>query len=112
MLKIKRRKFWIVIVASLLIGLVFLCIKVYHAGIVVGQAFNKSFNEDLPTTYSLSSEDSSLIEPRYLSKLKVIGIYNSKTRNPIALCNFDSNYELIIYKIQLTSSTPLKMLLS
>ena len=66
------------------------------------QGFSKNqmaFEEDLPSTYKLSSEDSNLISYNYRHKLKVIEVFGSKVRNPISMISIDENYRLIIYKI-------------
>lgn len=58
-----------------------------------------AFEEDLPSTYKLSTEDSNLISYNYRQKLKVIEVFGSKVRNPISMISFDENYRLMIYKI-------------
>jgi hypothetical protein len=93
-----------------LIGMVFLIIlvsKIYHGFLQNQQAFD----EDLPPTYKLSSEDSNLISNNYRQKLKVIEVFRSKVRNSISLVSVGENYRLIIYKIDSTKTASLKDIL-
>lgn len=67
-------------------------------------------NEQLPASYSLSSEDSSLIAINYRRQIKVNQVYKSKLRNPVSLVYFGKEYQLIIYKIDLFKDISLKNL--
>jgi hypothetical protein len=82
----------------------------FFAGIVgyliyiVINSFNrlsKSSIEDLPSSYTISSEDSSLIARQYWPELHADEIYNSKVRTPVSFLSFGNNYEIIIYRIDL-----------
>lgn len=92
----KRWKF-LLIIGSLAV-LVYILIKTISTII----ATHRAFDEDLPATYILSSEDSSLIREKFRNKISTNVIHRSKVREPISMLFFDQNYHLIIYKINLT----------
>ena len=72
---------------------------------------NGSFDEDLPSTYILSSQDSNLIAEKYRSNIKVLEVRNSKVRNSISLVSFGNDYSIFIYKLNLKSNIKLSQLL-
>jgi hypothetical protein len=63
----------------------------------------KSLEERLPSSYSLSKEDSSLFKRSSWNKLKVIETYRTKLSNPISLLSFDKYYHIITAKVKLDS---------
>ena len=92
----KKRRKGLIIICGLSLFL-YLFIKIITAIITT----NKSFQEDLPSTYLLPSDDSSLIKGLYQKKIAVNIIHNSKVRGPISMLFFDQDYHIIIYKISL-----------
>jgi hypothetical protein len=54
---------------------------------------------DLPPLHLISPEDSSLIKSSYLGKLSAGQIYRSKIRQSISFINYDSSYNIIVFKI-------------
>lgn len=90
-----------------LIFIIWLIIK-----IVNGFSENdKALNERLPSAYSIAKEDSNLIAKEYIEKMKLIEVYRSNVRNPIALISFDTAYRLIMYKINLSKDASLKSII-
>ena len=71
----------------------------------------KSLSEDLPNTKFLNEEYLTIIKEKYRSKALVNIVRNSKVRNPIAAIEFDKNYLLFIYKIDILKDTSLNSLL-
>jgi len=61
----------------------------------------------IPSTYSLIHDDSVVISPKYLDKIRVREITHSKNRNPVSLLKFDTTYDLVIYRIDLKKQAPL-----
>src|SRR5436190_5479635 len=104
-MKDKRKKIFLICILSL-IGLSlfsYLAFKVNHGF----KQLQKDFAEDLPSTYVLSSEDSSIIANRYRSKMEVVEVNNNKVRGPVSTIRFDSTYSIILYKIALTDNISL-----
>lgn len=56
-------------------------------------------NQDLPITYVLPITYESLIDTDYFKNIKVLNVFNSKIRNPVAICRYDEKYSLVIYQI-------------
>jgi hypothetical protein len=56
--------------------------------------FNRSGELALPSTHSMSSEDSNLIAKQYIWKCHTHEIYNTKGREPVSLILFDKKYYL------------------
>ena len=78
----KRWKF-LLIIGSLAV-LVYILIKTISTII----ATHRAFDEDLPATYILSSEDSSLIREKFRNKISTNVIHRSKVREPISMLFF------------------------
>jgi len=68
----------------------------------------ESFENDLPITYSIPSEDSTLISKEYLNRLKVGEIVNFKQREPISVLLLDSNYYLVVASANLKRHASIK----
>jgi hypothetical protein len=104
MQKSKATKYRIIIVSIAVLGVfIFLGLKIYH-GFLNTQG---ALTEVLPSTYSLTSEDSNLIGEKYRDKLEVNEVYQSKIRNPVSLISFDKRYNLLIHKIHLSGNDSL-----
>jgi hypothetical protein len=100
----------IVVVLGLCAGAVI----IIFASIKIGNGFkqlDESFSNDLPPTFSLPSEDSSIVSKKCLSELEVDHVYRHKFINPISVILFEKRYLLVIYKINLLSERSLKDLL-
>ncbi|HWJ26365.1 MAG TPA: hypothetical protein VNS32_07460, partial [Flavisolibacter sp.] len=90
-----------------------LFIIIYLALFVI-QGINQSreiFNNNLPETYNLTQEDSSIFLSAYRSKLKPIITYNSKLRNSITQISYEDEYKIYKYKIDLEEDIPLSKIL-
>ena len=72
----------------------------------------KAFEEDLPPVYSLTTEDSSLIAPKYRGQIKVDKVLKSKVRNPISLISYNGKYNLILYKVGQGINMPLEKIIA
>jgi hypothetical protein len=71
----------------------------------------KDLDRDLPSTYTITSEDSNLIAKKYIKDLKANIIVRNKVRGPVSLIYFDKEYHLIIYKLALIKGGGLEDLL-
>jgi hypothetical protein len=67
---------------------------------------------DMPLSYTMPSEDSSIIRPQYLKKLKIDHIVNFKGREPISVYKYDDKYHLVITRIALARENTLNELLN
>src|SRR5215475_14532331 len=100
-----RKAFTISTMALIAAGLIiFLAIKVKNGF----SDMQESFNNDLPATYTIPEEDSTIIAKTYWSKLNAESIINFRQRFPISILTFDKIYYLIINKIQLNKDISLK----
>lgn len=94
-----------------IIGLIFIVWLIIRLAIGIKQNRN-AFEEDLPLTYSMSLDDSSLFAGNIRSKIKVVEIRNSKVRPSISILLYDKKYHLVTYKIPTASTVnPLPKLL-
>ncbi len=64
---------------------------------------HKSFDNEMPSLHLITKEDSGLIADKYRSKLTPDIIYQRTHRKPISFIVYDSNYNLIIYRIDSTN---------
>jgi hypothetical protein len=87
--------------------LIFLTLKIIHSF----KEIQKDLDQDLPSTYVITAEDSNLIAKKYLKDLKANRIVRSKVRGPVSLIYFDEAYHLIIYKLDLIKEASLGDLL-
>jgi hypothetical protein len=77
---------------------------VIYLGFKIAEGFSentKALGEDLPATYSLLPEYASLIPKKYLDKITITKVLQSKVRDPISLLSFDSSYSIVICRINL-----------
>jgi len=100
----KKKKWKILLIICVGAFFLILVVKIIIAILIT----NRSFKEDLPSTYQLPAEDSLLIRDLYRDKINVNVIHNSKVREPISMLFFDQNYHIIIHKIKLARDIPLQ----
>jgi hypothetical protein len=94
-----------------IIGLIFIVWLIIRLTIGIKQNKN-AFEEDLPLTYSMSLDDSSLFAGNVRNKFEVVEIRNSKVRPPISILLYDKKYHLVTYKIPTANTIyPLSKLL-
>jgi hypothetical protein len=102
-----KRKIKLIVIGLSLGFLIFLAFKIVDGFVEIQNDMAK----DLPPTYEIPSEDSSIISKKYLGKLKANEIIRRQGREPVSLIYFDRKYHLIIYKFTLDKSIPLGDLL-
>jgi hypothetical protein len=88
----------IVKVCGLILGISLILFLVIRIGQALHIAITQS-DVDLESTYMLTTEDSALINPNYLSRIKILENRNSSTSPHIAQLIVDNKYPLIIYRI-------------
>ncbi|HWB28383.1 MAG TPA: hypothetical protein VG738_23085 [Chitinophagaceae bacterium] len=95
-------------------GVAFLGLMVYYFSsfFIDTLKVNKALQLHVPSTYVLTHDDSNLISEEYLKNIKVIEICQSRYRNPISLLKFNTKYNLVIYKINLSVELPLSAIVS
>lgn len=69
-------------------------------------------DNDLPLTQVITREDSALISPKYIGRLRSHQNVNSKVMDPVSFLYVDDTYHLVIFKINLETDQPLKEILS
>lgn len=104
LIKIKKVIAGAIILVIIILG-IRKCTKHFDKGLI------NSLSEDLPNTQSLTEEYLTLIKTKYRSKSLVNVVRRSKIRNSVAGIEFDKNYQLFIYKIDLIKDTSLKKVL-
>ena len=79
----------------------------------VGVKHVKSASDnDLPLTQVITHEDSALISPKYIGRVRSHQNVNSKVMDPVSFLYVDDTYHLVIFKINLETDQPLKEILS
>ena len=104
LIKIKK----VIVGAIILVVIIFgidICTKHFDKNLV------NSLSEDLPNTQSLTEEYLTLIKTKYRSISLVNVVRRSKIRNSVAAIEFDKNYQLFIFKIDLAKDTSLNKVL-
>ena len=104
LIKIKKVIAGAIILVIIILG-IRKCTKHFDKGLI------NSLSEDLPNTQSLTEEYFTLIKTKYRSKSLVNVVRRSISRNSVAAIEFDENYQLFIYKIDLIKDTSLKKVL-
>jgi len=69
-------------------------------------------DNDLPLTQVITREDSTLINPKYIGRVRSHQNVNSKVMDPVSFLYVDDTYHLVIFKINLETDQPLKEILS
>jgi hypothetical protein len=102
-----RRIVFLVSVVSLITIFV---VEVTKTGIMIKDVRAASDN-DLPLTQVLTREDSALISPRYISRVRSHQNVNSKVMDPVSFFYVDDTYHLIQFRIHLKTDQPLTEIL-
>lgn len=69
-------------------------------------------DNDLPLTQVITREDSALISPKYISRVRSHQNVNSKIMDPVSFLYVDDTYHLVIFKINMETDRPLNEILS
>jgi hypothetical protein len=72
---------------------------------------NAATDNDLPLTQIITLEDSGLISPKNIGRVRSHQNVNSKVMDPVAFLYVDDTYHLVIFKINLRDQQPLKDIL-
>lgn len=75
------------------------------------KSVNEATMNDLPLTQTITSENSSLISKKYISRVRSHENINSKIRSPVSFLYVDNRYHLVIYKIDSVANMTLPALL-
>ena len=68
-------------------------------------------DNDLPLTQVMTREDSALISPKYIGRVRSHQNVNSKVMDPVSFLYVDDTYHLIIFRIHLGTDQPLTEIL-
>jgi hypothetical protein len=68
-------------------------------------------DNDLPLTQVMTHEDSALISPKYIGRVKSHQNVNSKVMDPVSFLYVDDTYHLIIFRIHMETDRPLSKVL-
>lgn len=102
-----RRIVFLVSVVSLIVIFV---VEMRKTGTMVKDVKAASDNR-LPLTQGISSEDSALISPKDVGRVRSYQNVNSKVRDPVSFLFVDNSYHLIIFKIHMETDRPLPEIL-
>lgn len=69
-------------------------------------------DNELPVTHVITREDSALISPKYIGRVRSYQNVNSKVMDPVSFLNVDDTIHLVIFKIRVETDRPLTELLS
>jgi hypothetical protein len=76
------------------------------------QGMNAVSEQKLPSTQVMTREDSTLISPKYIGRVKCLENVNSKVMHPVSFFYVDDAYHLVIFRINMETDQPLKEILS
>ena len=68
-------------------------------------------DNDLPFTQVMTREDSALISPKYIGRVRSHQNVNSKVMDPVSFLYVDDTYHLIIFRIHVETDQPLMEIL-
>ncbi|HEY4062747.1 MAG TPA: hypothetical protein VGM30_12650 [Puia sp.] len=69
-------------------------------------------DNELPLTQVITHEDSALISPKYIGRVRSHQNVNSKVMDPVSFLYVDDTYHLVIFKINMETDQPFKEILS
>jgi hypothetical protein len=69
-------------------------------------------DNELPLTQVITREDSALISPKYIGRVRSHQNVNSKVMDPVSFLYVDDTYHLVIFRINMGTDQPLKEQLS
>jgi hypothetical protein len=69
-------------------------------------------DNELPSTQGITREDSALISPKYIGRVRSYKNVNSKVMDPISFLDLDDTINLVIFKINMETDQPLRETLS
>jgi hypothetical protein len=67
----------------------------------------KAFDENLPSVYTISTQDSNLIAHQYRKELKVIEVRRSKVRGNVTVLSIGDEYTVILQKLKFVQGSSL-----
>jgi hypothetical protein len=73
---------------------------------------NTVSDNELPVTQVVTREDSALISPKYIGRVRSHQNVNSKVMDPVSFLYVDDTYHLIIFRINMETDQPIKDILS
>jgi len=68
--------------------------------------------QELPLTQIMTHEDSALISPKYIGRVRSHQNVNSRVMDPVSFLYVDDTYHLIIFRIHMDTDQPLTEILS
>jgi hypothetical protein len=69
-------------------------------------------DNDLPLTQVMTREDSALISPKYIGRVRSHQNVNSKVMDPVSFLYVDNTYHLIIFRIHVETDQPITEILT
>jgi hypothetical protein len=100
----------IVFLASVVSLIVIFVVEMRKTGTMVKNVRAASDNE-LPLTQVMTREDSALISPKYIGRVRSHQNVNSKVIDPVSFLYVDNTYHLIIFRIHMETDRPLPEIL-
>jgi hypothetical protein len=76
------------------------------------KGMNAVSEQKLPSTRVITREDSALISPKHIGRVKCLENVNSKAMHPVSFLFVDDTYHLVIFRINIETDQPLKEILS
>jgi len=101
----------IVFLVSVVSLIVIFVVDMRKTGTMVRDVRAASDNE-LPSTQGITGEDSTLISPKYIGRVRSHHNVNSKVMDPVSFLFVDDTIHLVIFKINMETDQPLKEIVS
>jgi hypothetical protein len=73
---------------------------------------NAVSDNELPSTQVITPEDSALISPKYIGRVRSYKNVNSKVMDPVSFLYVDDTIHLVIFKMNIENDQPIKDILS
>jgi len=106
------KRFWQFVMLVTGVCLIWIFVDVMRKTSVGVKRVKVASDNDLPLTQVITREDSALISPKYIGRLRSHQNVNSKVMDPVSFLYVDDTYHLVIFKINLETDQPLKEILS
>jgi len=105
------KRFWRIAFVVACASLIAMFVDVMRKASIGLKAVNAASDNDLPLTQVITPEDSTLISPKYISRVRSHQNVNSKVMDPVSFLYVDDTYHLVIFKINMEADQPLRKIL-
>jgi hypothetical protein len=106
------KRFWQIVMLVTGVCLIAMFVVEMRKTFTMVKGVKVASDRGLPLTQVITREDSALISPKYIGRVRSHQNVNSKVMDPVSFLYVDDTYHLVIFRINMETDQPLKELLS